>query len=103
MANVEFIFDSDEDDVAIYDARKAELAQTDVGLMPEAVSARLIKGDSRLKAIRVWRSIKQSDLAKATGIGQSYLSDIERRRRSGTTETLKALAKALDVPAEWIL
>ena len=66
----------DADDVAIYDARKAELAAGGVVLPPE-VSAAILRGESRLKAIRNWRGETQLYLNFKTGIGQGYLSDLE--------------------------
>lgn len=95
-------YDEDEDDIAIYDQRKAEPAESNDGVLPVEVSALLLKGDSRLKAIRRWRAMKQFELAAKSGIGQGYLSDLESRRRAGSPETLAALAKALDVPLSWI-
>jgi hypothetical protein len=92
----------DADDVAIYDARKAELAVDGVVLPPE-VSAAMLRGDSRLSAIRRWRNRTQVYLAAETGIGQGYLSDLEHGRRAGTPETLAKLARALDVPVDWVL
>ncbi len=100
-ANMKFL-DEDEDDIAIYDQRKAELAVGNDGVLPAEVSAMMLKGDSRLKAIRRWRSIKQLELSAKSGVGQGYLSDLENRRRTGSPETLAALAKALDVPLAWI-
>jgi hypothetical protein len=91
----------DADDVAIYDARKAELAAGGVVLPPE-VSAAILRGDSRLKAIRSWRGETQVHLEFKTGIGQGYLSDLENGRRTGTRETIAKLAQALDVPVEWL-
>ena len=91
----------DEDDVAIYDARKAELAAGGVVLPPE-VSAAILRGESRLKAIRKWRDVTQLHLEFKTGIGQGYLSDLESGRRTGTPETIAKLAKALKVPVEWL-
>ena len=74
-------------DVAIYDQRKAELAAgRDARLSPE-VSARMLKGESLLKALRGWRDITQMQLAFKTGLGQGYLSDLESGRRKGTPET----------------
>ena len=64
--------DEDADDIAIYDARKAELAAGG-GVLPPEVSAAILKGDSRLKAIRKWRGTGQADLATKTGLGQGYL------------------------------
>ena len=76
----------DADDIAIYDARKAELAKG--GVLPPEVSAAILRGDSRLKAIRKWRDETQLHLEFKTGIGQGYLSDLESGRRTGTPETL---------------
>ena len=93
--------DEDADDIAIYDARKAELAAGG-GVLPPEVSAAILKGDSRLKAIRKWRGTGQADLATKTGLGQGYLSDLENGRRSGTRATLAKLAEALEVPVAWV-
>ena len=90
----------DAEDVAIYDARKADL---DVGVvLPPEVSAAILRGDSRLKAIRNWRGETQLHLNFKTGIAQGYLSDLERGRRMGTPETIAKIAQALNVPAEWL-
>jgi Helix-turn-helix len=91
----------DVDDVAIYDARKAELAAGGTVLPPE-VSAAILRGESRLKAIRHWRDETQLHLNMMTGIGQGYLSDLESGRRAGTPETIAKLAHALKVPVEWL-
>lgn len=88
------------DDVAIYDARKAELAAGVI--LPPEVSAAILRGDSRLKAIRKWRDETQLHLEFKTGIGQGYLSDLESGRRTGTPETIAKLAEALNVPVEWL-
>ena len=92
----------DADDLAVYDARKAELAVDGVVAPPE-VSAAMLRGDSRLRAIRRWRDRMQVYLEAETGIGQGYLSDLEHGRRAGTRETLAKLARALDVPVDWVL
>ncbi len=94
--------DEDADDVAIYDARKAELAGDPDAVLPASVSAAMLKGDSRFKALRRWRGLSQSALAAKAGVGQGYLSDIENRRRAGGPETLERLARALDVPVKWL-
>ena len=93
--------DEDADDVAIYDARKAELAAGGAVLPPQ-VSAAMLRGESRLKAIRGWRDVTQQHLSIQTGIGQGYLSDLESGRRAGTPETIAKLAQELDVPVEWL-
>ena len=91
----------DADDLAIYDARKAELAAGGAVLPPQ-VSAANLRGDSRLKSLRNWRGVTQLHLTFKTDIGQGYLSDLESGRRTGTPETIAKLAEALDVPVEWL-
>lgn len=91
----------DAEDAAIYDARKASLAAGEAVLPPE-VSAAILRGESRLRAIRNWRDVTQRHLAFQTGVGQGYLSDLESGRRTGTPETLAKLAQALGVPGEWL-
>jgi DNA-binding XRE family transcriptional regulator len=94
--------DEDDDDVAIFDARKAELAEKPKAMLPPEVSALLLRGDSRLKAIRRWRDMTQSELASRAGIGQGFLSEIEAGHKAGARDTLEALATALDIPLDWI-
>lgn len=94
--------DEDAADVAIYDARKAELANAREGVLPAEVSRLLLKGNNRLKALRLWRQVSQTELAKQAGVGQSYLSDMESGRRQGSPEVLRSLAERLNVPPEWI-
>ena len=94
--------EEDAADLALYDARKAQLATGADDALPEAVSMLLLRGKSRLKAIRLWRKISQTQLADSAGIGQGYLSDLESGRRAGSSEVLRTLAGCLDVPLEWI-
>jgi DNA-binding XRE family transcriptional regulator len=95
--------EEDADDVAIYDARKAELARGVDARLPPEVSAAMLRGDSLLKALRKSKDMTQLHLAFKTNIAQGYISDIESGRRKGTVETLTAIANALDVPAEWLV
>lgn len=64
------------------------------------MSAALLRGARLLEALRDWRGMTQTRLAEATGLAPGYLSDLERRHRQGTPETLTRLAAALDVPAK---
>lgn len=94
--------DEDTQDLAIYDTRKAELAAGHDSALPAAVSRLLLRSNSRLKAVRLWRGMTQTELAKAAGIGQGYLSDMESGRRPVSAEALAALSAKLNVPPEWI-
>ncbi|VIO65896.1 hypothetical protein CI1B_10040 [Bradyrhizobium ivorense] len=92
----------DADDIAMYDARKAELAGDPIALLPSEVTELILRGASRLKAIRKWRNVSQVTLSETAGIGQGYLSEIETGQKPGTPETIEALARALDVPVAWL-
>ncbi|MGE0579838.1 MAG: helix-turn-helix domain-containing protein [Geminicoccaceae bacterium] len=72
------------------------------GVLPPKVSAAILRGDSRLKAIRNWRGETQVNLASKTGNGQGYLSDLESGRRAGAPETIAKVAQALNVPEGWL-
>lgn len=93
--------DEDAEDIALYDARKAALTPRG-GVLPPEVSAAILRGDRRMKAIRNWRGMTQASLATQTGIGQGYLSDLESGRRAGTPETIAKIAQALAAPVEWL-
>ena len=89
-------------DIAAFDAAVAELAGSSNAILPKEVSQFITGGDRRLKAIRKWRGLTQIALSEKSGIGQSYLSEMESGRKTGAPDTIDALAKALDVPREWI-
>jgi DNA-binding XRE family transcriptional regulator len=90
----------DAADVAIYDARKADPVAAVP--LPADISMAVLRGESRLKAIRKWRGLTQSELAGRAGLTQGFLSDLESRRRTASADTAERLAGVLDVPVSWI-
>jgi DNA-binding XRE family transcriptional regulator len=90
----------DAADVAIYDERKAALGTEKA--LPADVTIDILRGSSRLKALRNWRNLTQAELASAIGVSQGFLSDLESNRRKPSAQTSAMLVKTLDVPAEWI-
>lgn len=91
----------DAADVAMSDERMRELkARNDVVLPPD-ISAAVLKGDSLLRAVRRSKGMTQADLAQATGLAQGYISDLEAARKTGTDDSWRKVAAALDVPATW--
>lgn len=55
----------------------------------------------RVKSRRKKKGWKQHELAKAAGLSQTTISDIERGRNEGSTE-VASLAKALGCRVEWL-
>lgn len=99
MAQIEEALE-DAADEAIYDARKAEM--TEESKLPAEISMALLRGDSRLRAIRKYRGLSQVELANHANLAQGFLSDLESGRRKLTDATVESLSKALDVPADWL-
>jgi len=91
----------DAADVAAYDAAKA--ASANAKPVPPEVSRLVQKGETILKAIRIWRDIGQVKLADEIGSSQGFISDLESRRRKLTPEVAEKLAVALDVPLDWLI
>lgn len=87
-------------DVAIYDARKADLVGSEP--LPAEVSMAMLRGDSRLRALRKWRGLKQIDLAQQANLAQGFLSDLENRKRSVTRDVGERLANVLNVKPTWL-
>jgi len=92
----------DAADVAIFDERMAELEAGKTQILTVDVSAGIMRGEKRIKAIRKWRGIPQIKLAKRLAISQAHLSDIEAGKRSLTPAIAAKVAKMLDVPVDWL-
>jgi len=69
----------------------------------DLTSIRSIIG-KRIKKLRIEKSLIQKDLAKATGLHWTWLSQIETGRRAPTLKVLCRLAAVLKVePAEFLV
>jgi DNA-binding XRE family transcriptional regulator len=98
-ALMELVEDAEEDAElsAIYVQRMADLKAGYDVILPVEVSARCRKGESLLRAVRNWRGMTQAEVAEKTGFTQGYLSDLESGKREGTAQTLRMIAKALEI------
>jgi hypothetical protein len=94
--------DEDEEDVAIFDARMAELKNGQAEVLPPEVAQFMLNGDSLLKALRKWRDQTQLYLEFKTGLSQSYISDLESGKKQGTPESLRKIAAALEIEPKWL-
>jgi len=65
--------------------------------LPLDLADRILAGESPVKIWRVHRDMTQAEFAKAAGISQSYLNEIERGHKDGSVESLRAIAQALAV------
>src|SRR6185436_11875008 len=65
----------------------AAIARGDDVLLPLEVWRSIDGGDSAVRVLRKHRRVTQAELATKAGITQAFLSEIERGRKVGTTET----------------
>jgi DNA-binding XRE family transcriptional regulator len=65
--------------------------------MPLDALDRLLEGDHPVKVFRKLRGLTQKKLAAMTGLNATYLSQIETRKRGGSTRVYRRLAAALSV------
>ncbi len=90
-------------EVRDYDAAKAALESGEEELVPGEVVFALLDGENPIKVWRNYRGLTQVELAREAGISVPYLSQIETNKRTGTTEVLRAIAKALKLTLDDIV
>lgn len=72
-------------------------------LVPSEVAYAILDGESPIRVWREYRGYTQQQLSEAAGISKPYLSQIETGKRTGTTEVLSGIAKALDLTIDDIV
>ena len=85
------------DDLRAYDRAKAALASGEDELIPARYADRILDGESPLRVFRDLRKLTQQQLADASGVNRVQIADIEAGRKTGSVETVRKLAGALDV------
>ncbi|RLE01548.1 MAG: XRE family transcriptional regulator [Bacteroidetes bacterium] len=89
-------------DVLDYDMAIEEVKQGEE-LVPSEVAYAILDGESPIRVWREYRGYTQQQLSEAAGISKPYLSQIETGKRTGTTEVLSGIAKALDLTIDDIV
>ena len=71
--------------------------------VPHAIALEIIKGKSPILAYRNHLGLTLQGLSAKTGLAVSYLSEIERGRKAGSTAAMKAIASALGTTIDVLL
>ena len=90
-------------DTRDYDSIKAAIERGEEELIPSEITYAILDGENPIKVWRVYRGLTQNQLAEEVGISTPYLSQIEAQKRTGRTEVLQAIAKALKVTLDDIV
>jgi len=91
------------EDIRDFDTISAAIERGEEELIPSEVVYAILDGENPIKVWREHRGLTQQQLAGKVKISKPYLSQIETGKRTGTTEILSAIAKALDVSLEEVV
>ena len=84
-------------------ATGAKIARCEDVALPAAAWAAIEGGEHPVRAIRRYRGLTQIDVAEQAGLRQGYIADIEADKKTGSANSLKAIATALGVPLDVIV
>jgi DNA-binding XRE family transcriptional regulator len=91
------------EDIRDFDRISAAIESGKEELIPSEVVYAILDGENPIKIWREYRKLTQQQLADTVGISKPYLSQIETGKRTGKTEMLSAIAKALDVSLDEVV
>jgi DNA-binding XRE family transcriptional regulator len=86
-----------EDRIAVLEHHLATAKGTAPTPLTVEETDRLLAGESPVKVWREKRGLTQRDLASAAGNSQSHIAEIEKGAKVGSVETLRKLARVLEV------
>jgi antitoxin component HigA of HigAB toxin-antitoxin module len=92
----------DAEDVSAIEAFRARVAvvgfeEATKNYLPAELAWRILDGEHPIRVWREHRGLTATALAKKAGIPQSYLSDIESRKKPGSIDAYARLSVALGV------
>ncbi len=85
------------------EVRLAAHEADDGSRIPHPVALAIIRGESPLVAFRTHRGLTLRELSRRAGISPSYLSEIERGLKPGSTVALAKLAATLHTTIDTLL
>ena len=84
-------------DVRDYDAALEAVEDGADELIPAKIVYAILDGENPIRVWREYRGMTQQQLAGVAEISTPYLSQLESGKRTGSTEVLNAIAKALNL------
>lgn len=109
-ANFEALLDrlEDAEDMATIEAFKARVAtvgfaEATKDYLPAELAWRILDGEHPVRVWREHRGLSSTKLAGASGVPQSYISDIETGKKPGSIDAFRRLARTLEVQVDDLL
>ena len=104
IADYERLLELAEDKADVMAAEKAaERRGKGEEYVPAAIVDRILDGENALRVWRQYRKLSLKQLAEKSGVGLSYISELERSLKNGPGQVWAKLARALRVTVEDIL
>ncbi len=95
LEDAEDIMDIESSIKAMQDGREVTI--------PGEVTFAILDGTSPIRAWREHKNIKMNELSKKVGISPAYLSQIENNKRNPTIDTLKVIARKLNIDIDMLI
>lgn len=93
----------DAHDAAAIESFYNRLVAGEEETFPADVVDGLLAGENPVKMLRAYRGMTLQQVADACGVTNSHVSQVEKDKRSMSTDLLKRMAAALDVDVEMLL
>jgi DNA-binding XRE family transcriptional regulator len=87
----------DELDLAHARRIQADIAAGREELIPAAIVDRFLAGENSIRVWREYRDLTAAELAAKAEISAAYLSELETGKKTGTIDTLRKIATALNL------
>jgi DNA-binding XRE family transcriptional regulator len=84
-------------DLSAYDRAMSALSRGEEELIPSEYAKRMLDGESPLRVWRDFRGLTQVALSELSGVNRVQIADIEAGRKTGSIDTVRKLADALNV------
>lgn len=93
----------DAHDAAALEAFYRRLVAGEEDTFPADIVDKLLAGENPVRVLRAHRGMTLQQVADACGVTNAHVSQVEKGKRSMSTELLKKMAEALRVDVEMLL
>ena len=89
-------------DIQTLDQRLAEAGACTEPPLPAAVTGLLLRGHTRIAALRLWRGLDRGQLGSKVGATEPLIARLEVGDEPVDADLARKLADALNVPRAWV-